>query len=304
MPISDFIDSLNHHAIPGIAQIVPGNNDLPKIQITHPAASAEIYLHGAQITSWRPAGSEEAIFLSQHSRWEEGKAIRGGIPICFPWFRGKSDNPKAPAHGVVRTKAWQLESLVQKENAVMVTLTTQSDEQTKQWWPYDFQVTHRITIGSVLQLELIVTNAGSLPFQFEEALHTYNRVGDATMISIAGLNSVHFLDNRDNNSEKIQQTEIHLTRQTDNAYLNTQHAAEIIDPVLHRRIRLEKQNSSTTVVWNPWQDGAASLADLRDDEWLQLACVEASNILNSAITLEPGQQHILTATIQVVEGTS
>jgi glucose-6-phosphate 1-epimerase len=296
------IDNLRPRlAIPGVAQILPGNNGLPKIQIATPAASAEIYLHGAQLTSWHPAtSSKEVIFLSQQSHWETGKAIRGGIPICFPWFRAKSDNPKAPSHGVVRTKAWHLESLTEESDGVIVTLATESDEQSRQWWPHAYRIVHRITIGQQLKLELTVTNTGSDPFQFEEALHTYNRVADATKISIIGLDSVSFLDNRDNNREKVQAGDAHFTQQTDNAYLNTQHAVDIVDPLLHRRIRLEKQQSATTVVWNPWQDGAATLADLGDAEWQQMACVEASNILTSAITLPPGEQHTMTATISVL----
>jgi glucose-6-phosphate 1-epimerase len=295
------VDNLgSRFAIPGVAQILPGNNDLPKIQITTPAASAEIYLHGAQVTSWHPAVSEEVIFLSQHSHWEAGKAIRGGIPICFPWFRAKSDNPKAPSHGVVRTKAWQLESLTEESEGVVITLATESDDQSHQWWAHNFRILHRITVGQQLKLELAVTNTGSDPFQFEEALHTYNRVADATKIRITGLDAVSFLDNRDSNREKVQAGAAKFTQQTDNAYLNTQQSVEIVDPLLHRRIRLEKQNSSTTVVWNPWQDGAASLADLGDEEWQQMACVEASNILSSAITLPPGEQHTMTAIISVL----
>ncbi|WP_263355356.1 D-hexose-6-phosphate mutarotase [Acidicapsa acidisoli] len=291
-------------AIPAIAQIVPGNGGLPKVQITSSAASAEIYLHGAQLTSWQPAGSEEVIFLSQQSHWEEGRAIRGGIPICFPWFRAKSDDAKAPAHGFVRTKAWKLEALTQEQDSVVITLATESDAESRKWWPFDFRLVHRITVGAELKLELIVSNTGSAPFHFEEALHTYNRVGDATNLRIAGLDGVAFLDNRDANKQKLQSGDVLLTQATDNAYLNTQSPVEIVDPVLKRRIRLEKQNSLTTVVWNPWQEDAAKLADLGDDEWRQMACVEASNILSGAVTLAPGKEHAMTAMIHVINNSA
>src|SRR5271156_1531183 len=162
------IDELNaRFGIKGVAEIVAGEGNLPKVRIHTQAADADIYLHGAQVTSWRPAGAEEVIFLSKHSRFEEGKAIRGGIPICFPWFRAKSDNPKAPAHGFVRTKAWQLESLAQSEDAVTATLATGNDDTGRQWWPYEFRIVHRITIGSQLKLELAVTNTGDAAFHFE-----------------------------------------------------------------------------------------------------------------------------------------
>lgn len=301
MPISSTLDDLNDRsAISGIAKIVAGNGGLPKIQITSPEASAEIYLHGAQLTSWLSAGSEEVIFLSEHSRWEEGRAIRGGIPICFPWFRAKADDPKAPAHGFVRTRTWQLESLTREQDHVVVTLSCHSDEQSRRWWPHECHLIHRITVGAELKLELIVSNTGPTRFQFEEALHTYNRVGDVGNLRIAGLDGVTFLDNRDGNREKQQKGDLLLTNATDNAYFNTTHAVEIIDPALKRRIRLEKQNSLTTVAWNPWQGDAKAMADLGDDEWRQFACVEACNILDNAITLAPGEEHTLTAILRVV----
>jgi len=300
MPSVTQIDALNaSFSIPEFAKIVAGNGGLPKVQIASLKATAEIYLHGAQLTSWQPAGSEDVIFLSEQSRWEDGRAIRGGIPICFPWFRAKSDDPKAPAHGLVRTKAWQLEALTEEQGSVVVTLSTESDAETRKWWPFEFRLKHRITLGSELKLELIVTNTGPTGFHFEEALHTYNRVGDAEKLQIAGLDGVAFLDNRDGNKRKLQSGEIVLTQATDNAYLDTQSPVEIVDPILNRRIRLDKQNSLTTVVWNPWKEDAAKLADLGDDEWKQMACVEASNILSGAIALAPGEEHTMTATIRV-----
>jgi glucose-6-phosphate 1-epimerase len=301
MPSLPTLDEWNDRlAIPGIAKIVPGNGGLPKVQITSPAASAEIYLHGAQLTSWQPQGSEEVIFLSEHSRWEAGRAIRGGIPVCFPWFRAKADDPKAPAHGFARTRSWRLESLAREEDSVTVTLATESDEDSRKWWPYEFRLVHRMTVGAALKLELIVSNTGVIPFHFEEALHTYNRVGNVEELRITGLDQVAFLDNRDGNREKRQNGDFHFTGPTDNAYIDTQNAVEIVDPTLRRRIRLYKQGSMTTVVWNPWSDGAAALADLGDDEWPQMACVEASNILGNAITLAPGAQHTMTAILSVV----
>jgi len=302
-PSSD--NELNERfAIPGIASVITGNGGLPRVRITSPAATAEIYLHGAQVTSWHPAGSSEVIFLSEQSHWEDGRAIRGGIPICFPWFRAKADNPKAPAHGFVRTKAWQLESISQESDPVVVTLATQTDAQSRAWWPHECRVAHRITVGAQLKLELTVTNTGSTAFQFEEALHTYHRVGDVEKLSISGLDGVAFLDNRDSNREKLQHGDVHLAGATDNAYIDSQSAVEFVDPVLRRRVRIEKQNSHTTIVWNPWKEDAAKLADLGDNEWQRFACVEASNILSAAVTLAPGQEHTMAATIRVTEETS
>jgi glucose-6-phosphate 1-epimerase len=239
------------------------------------------------------------IFLSQHSQWEAGRAIRGGIPVCFPWFRNKADDPKAPAHGFVRTKAWQLDAVEMQGDLVSVSLSTESDEATRAWWPHEFHLTHRLTIGEELAQELVVSNTGNTSLRFEEALHTYYRVGGAEAIRVQGLDGVVYLDNTDGNRKKQQEGDVVFTRQTDSAFIDTTHAVEIYDPLLRRRIRLTKQNSRTTVVWNPWSTGAQTLKDLGGDEWRAMACVEASNIRDFAVDLLPGQQHTMKTIINV-----
>jgi glucose-6-phosphate 1-epimerase len=298
------IDDLNRRfGVAGVAQVVAGNGGLGKVRIETAAASAEIHLHGAQVTSWHPAGFAEVIFLSERSRWEDGRAIRGGIPICFPWFRGKADNPKAPAHGVVRTKEWRIDSLASKENGdVVATFSTESDDASRAWWPYEFRLVHRVTVGRSLRLELIAANTGTVPFQFEEALHTYFRVGKSENVRVTGLDGTRYLDNTDGNREKTQSGDVTFSAQTDNAYLDTRSALELLDLSLHRVLRTDKENSNTTVVWNPWEQGAAGLPDLGKSEWERFACVEASNILRSAIELAPGQEHTLRAILSVQAG--
>jgi glucose-6-phosphate 1-epimerase len=231
--------------------------------------------------------------------WKDGHAIRGGIPICFPWFRNKADDPKAPSHGFVRTKAWQLDSVESKGDSATVSLSTTSDEATRAWWPHDFHLLHRLTIGAELTQELVVSNTGTAPLRFEEALHTYYRVAAAESLRITGLDGADYLDNTDANREKRQEGDIVFTGQTDRAYLDTTHAVEISDPGMRRRIRLAKEDSRTTVVWNPWKEGAHSLADLGDDEWRTMACVEASNIRSFAVDLAPGKQHSMKTSIHV-----
>jgi glucose-6-phosphate 1-epimerase len=297
---SRIADLNRRFAIPSIVEIVNGNGGLPKINIATPAASAQIYLHGAQLTSWQPAGAEQVIFLSEHSRWENGRAIRGGIPVCFPWFRGKPDDPLAPAHGFVRTKQWQLGSITEQDGSVIVELSTESDETARRWWPHEFRLVNRFAVGTTLALELNVANTGSMPFQFEQALHTYFRVGASQQVRVRGLDGVRYLDNTDRNREKVQSGDVTFASATDNAYLDTHAELDVIDPTLHRTIRTDKQNSATTVVWNPWQQGAAALSDLGNEEWQRMTCVEASNILHSAVSLAPGQQHTMRATISVV----
>lgn len=293
--------------IPSVAEIVGGQGGLAMVRVTADAATAEIYLHGAQVTSWKPADAGEVLFLSSWSRFEDGKAIRGGIPICFPWFRGKADDAKAPAHGVVRTKQWDLTGITRDGDGVVATFETESDGASRKWWPREFRAEYRVRVGpgqsperiSELSLALKVMNTGSDPMRFEEALHTYHRVGDVARVRVKGLDRTAYLDNMDGNREKRQAGDVVFGEQTDNAYLDTTEALEVVDPVLRRRIRTESKNSRTTVVWNPWRDGAKALADLGDEEWRSFACGEASNIMAYAVELAPGEEHTMGAVLSV-----
>ena len=285
--------------IAGRAQLLNDPGGLPKVRVTSPESTGEIHLHGAQVTSWAPAGAEEVVFLSRHARWEQGKAIRGGIPICFPWFRGKADNSQAPAHGVVRTRIWALESIGQNAEGVSVSMSTASDPDTRRLWPGEFRVLQRATFGKELKLEFTVSNTGTSPFRFEEALHTYYKVGDARKVRIRGLDGVAYLDNTDGNRRKTQQGDVVISAPTDNAYMNTSAGLQLLDSVLNRQVQITKQNSHSTVIWNPWAEGAQALSDLGQDEWQQMACVEASNILDNAIELAPLEGHTITVTMAV-----
>jgi glucose-6-phosphate 1-epimerase len=270
---------------------------LPKIQITTPASSGEIYLHGAHVTAWKPAGEEEVLFLSPHSLYEDGQAIRGGVPICFPWFGAKADDAKAPAHGFVRTRSWQLVSIGQSGEEII--LSTVSDDSTRAAWPHDFRLEYRVVFGTELLMELTMTNTGKAPLRFEEALHAYYSVGDVTKASISGLNGVKYLDKTDSMYEKTQTGDITITAETDRVYLHTAHALELYDPVLQRRIAVEKEESRNTVVWNPWVEKAQGLTDLGEDQWKSMLCIEAANVGDAAVELAPGEQHMMTARARV-----
>jgi glucose-6-phosphate 1-epimerase len=287
--------------IPGIARVVEGNGGLRKVCVTSPQAEGEIYLHGAHVTSWKPAGREEVFFLSSQSRWEDGRAIRGGVPICFPWFGDKAGDPKAPAHGFVRTKAWQLESIAQTEHGVTVSMFTGNDGDTIRWWPSEFRLVYRVTFGSELTLELEVSNTAATSLRFEEALHAYHRVGNIEKVRLQGLDNVHYLDKTDSNREKMQRGDIAVVSETDRIYLNTSDALELHDPVLRRRTRVAKENSRTTVVWNPWAEKAHSLSDLPHDEWMRMICIETSNVSDCAVDLASGQQHRMKALLTIAD---
>jgi len=287
--------------IPGVAKVVEGNGGLAKVAIATRYTAGEMYAHGAQVTSWQPRGAAEVLFVSSDSRWEDGCAIRGGVPICFPWFADKAGDPGAPAHGFVRTTAWQLESIVQAGDAVTVSMFTESDGDTKRWWPADFHLVHRATFGPELNLELVVRNTGATSLRFEEALHAYFRVGHVEQARLQGLNTVHYLDKTDSNRQKTQQGPIVIVSETDRIYLKTQGTIELEDHALRRRVRVAKENSLTTVVWNPWVEKAKALSDFGDAEWMQMVCIETSNVSDFAVELAPGQQHTMRAIVRIAD---
>ena len=286
--------------IAGIARVTAGNGGLPKVAVTAPGCAGEVYLLGATVTSWKPRGQDEVVFVSGATKWENGRAIRGGVPICFPWFGNKAGDPKAPAHGFVRAKPWALDRIAQNGGAVTVSLSTGSDEGTKKLWPAEFRLIQRVTFGAELTMELEMTNSGPAPLGFEEALHTYFHAGDVTQVRVHGLDGIHYLDKTDGNREKVQQGDVTIAKETDSVYLDTSSDVEVRDPVLRRRIRVSKQNSLVTVVWNPWIEKAKAMSDLGDEEWKQFVCVETCNVGKHAITLAPGQQHSMKSIVSVL----
>jgi len=294
----DIVDLDTRFGIAGAARVVSGNNGLAKVVVSAPDSQGEIYLHGAHVTSWVRKSTADVLYVSPSSLWEDGGAIRGGVPVSFPWFADKANDPAAPAHGFVRTKAWQLDSIKIDGAAVTVSLFTESDEETRKWWPFDFRIVCRATFGIQLKIELTVTNPGTLPFSFEEALHAYFRVGNAETGFVRGLEATEFIDKTDQHTIKTQSGDLRIKSETDSVYLNTQHQLELFDPVLERRITIQKQNSYTTVVWNPWAEKSCLMGDLGADRWKDFVCLETSNVSPFAVKLNPGQQHTLAAVVE------
>lgn len=297
---ADQILDLDHRlGIPELARVIAGRGGLPKVVVSSATATAEMYLHGAHVTSWKPNGARDAFYLSPNAIWAEAKAIRGGVPISFPWFADRTGDPKAPAHGFARTRTWQLSAIEKAGEAVVVTMSTGSDEATKQWWPFDFNLVCRATVGAQLKIELLVSNTGDTPFTFEEALHAYYQVGDVETASVEGLDGTVYLDKTDKRKEKKQAGAVQLTAESDRVYVGTTNPLEVLDPSLKRRINIHKQNSRTTVIWNPWAGKSSAMADLGADEWKNFICVETSNVLPSSVELAPGEQHSMAMTVAV-----
>ena len=283
-------DLQRRFGIPGVVQVDSGSGSLPRVVVTGDLASAELYLHGAHLTKFQPRGAKPVLFMSGKSWFEANKPIRGGVPVCFPWFGPKAGSPESPAHGFARLRDWELESCArQADGAVRVGFALESDEST---------VRLSFTIGGSLDMDLEVRSKAALTF--EEALHTYFLVGDVRRVGVEGLENTDYLDKTDSFRRKTQPPEaIRITSETDRTYLNTRAACVVRDPVLDRTIRVEKEGSDTTVVWNPWIAKAKAMPDFGDDEWPEMICVETANVGDRAVRLQAGETHRMKVRITV-----
>lgn len=299
-------DALNHEfGLPDLLcfdEIHPG---MPRACITTPACTAELYLQGGHLTQWQPAGAEAALFLSERSAFTPGKAIRGGIPVIFPWFGAPARSPVQPAsgsssHGYARIWPWTMRFAALAGDDLHLSLTLDHDKELHALG-YDFlQLGLDIVLGHSLTLRLTAANTGSTPFLFEEALHAYLRVGDIAQVSIEGLAGTEYLDKPDDFKRKRQtDPSITFAAEVDRPYLNTETPVTLTDPVLRRRLSITKANSKTTVIWNPAAELAAKLSDLSSGDWQHFACVETANASENAITLQPQQAHTMTMQLRV-----
>jgi len=296
------IDLLRRFEIPGIVRIDEGRGSLPRVVVTSELASAEIYLHGAHLTSFQPRGAGPLLFMSEKSLFDATKPIRGGVPVIFPWFGPKAGAPDSPMHGFARIRAWELESCTaQTDGSVRVALRLAGDDATRRLWPHSFDLRMIFDIGRSLEIEMEV-RCGDAPIAFEEALHTYLLVGDVRQVRVDGLENTEYIDKVDSFKRKTQPNEaIRITGETDRVYVNTSSACIVRDPVLERTLTVEKENSATTVVWNPWIDKARAMPDFGDEEWPSMICIETANVGDGAVRLDAGQTHHLRAHLKITE---
>ena len=289
-------------SIPNVAQFDSGEGGLTRLRIKSTAADAEVYLHGGHVARFDPRDQPPVLFMSGMSQFAAGKPIRGGVPICFPWFGPNADDPKAPAHGFARLMEWNVESVTQRDGAVSVVLSLTSSDQTKALWPADFSAEYTVTVGSELHLSLAVKNTGNAPIKFEEALHTYFTIGNINVVSIEGLAGTTYIDKMNNAARTPQGAEpIRFSGETDRVYLATQSTCTVHDPALGRQIRIAKSGSEATVVWNPWINKSKTMADFGDEEWPGMVCVETCNVGDHAVPLSPNATHTMTAMISTLE---
>lgn len=202
-------------------------------------------------------------------------------------------------HGFARTSEWEVEAVERwPDETVELVLRLVADDTTRAVWPFDFVLRHRIIVGRQLEMALEVENWSGGPFSFEEALHTYLAVRDVRQARVLGLSGIEFLDKVDHFTRKTQGEEpITITGETDRVYLNTDGACIVEDPVGDRRLRVGKEGSATTVVWNPWIEKAKAMADFGDEEWPRMICVETANAAENRVTLGAGEAHTMRATV-------
>jgi D-hexose-6-phosphate mutarotase len=280
---------------------VEGRNGMPCVHLGTNGGEVEVYLHGAHVTAFNKVGEPGVLFLSGRSLFQADKAIRGGIPVIFPWFGQRQPDPtgKSPMHGFARLSEWAVESADKWDEVASVTLSLVPNDLSRSMWPHDFKLTYTVALDrDVLKLELTVTNTGTEGFAFEEALHTYFAVGDVRRVSVEGLAHADYLDKVENFAEKTQDAApITITGETDRVYLGTPGTCTIDDPGLRRRIVVEKEHSDATVVWNPWVEKAKAMTDFGEDEWVKMLCVETANVGRHAVTLAAGASHAMRARI-------
>ncbi len=270
-----------------------GEGGLPGVVLTGSGSLAHMYLHGAHVASFQPEGADSVLFMSGSSAFRDGKAIRGGVPVIFPWFGDHKSNASLPAHGFVRSRAWTVSGTeLLTDRRVKIVLELGDDQETRALWPHPFIARLTVIVGRMLVLNLEVSNTGQIAFEFEEALHSYFRVGDIRRTSVTGLEGVEYIDKVEEKRLKRQgDNPIKIEGETDRIYLNTQSTCVIADSVLERKILIEKSGSASTVVWNPWIEKSARLSDFGDDEWQRMLCVETGNVERNAVTVAPGETH-------------
>ena len=276
----------------GRVTFLDGQGELPMFEISTPWSTAEIYLLGAHVTQFQKKNEPPLLFLSRCSHFAEGRAIRGGIPVILPWFGAREG---VGQHGFARTKSWELKEFrPAPDGSVSVRLRLPEGPEAEAFPP--FTADYVVTVNQALTLQLVITNQSKdAEFTFEDCLHTYLEVADVTAISIHGLKGATYLDKVASFQERTETSDaLRIASEVDQVYLDTTSTVEVLDPRIGRRIRVEKQGSASTVLWNPWITKSQQMADFGDEEYEHMVCVESGNVASNSISLPPGGSSTLT----------
>lgn len=295
------IDELNEKfGVEGEVGFMELDGELPFITITNKYAEADICLYGAQITSYRPMRTTEVLWMSPYSVFEKGKAIRGGIPVCFPWFGPHASDSAMPQHGFARTSMWEVTEVDTLEKGeTYVSMQLKSSEETKAYWPHDFVAEMTFVIGDSVSVTLKVTNPSDEAVSYTSALHTYFNLSAIENIKIAGLANTHYENQLDGNRYVQEEELLEISEATTRHYFDTEADCIIHDPYFKRDIRIAKDGSKCSTVWNPGAEACEQMSDMPNDGYETFVCLETVNKINDQIDLAPGESHETTAVISV-----
>ena len=277
------------------------------LQLKARHGAAVVALHGAHLLSWLPTGQRDVFWLSPQAL-PEPAAIRGGVPVCWPWFAKQGMPANAAQHGPVRNLPWQI-SAIHGSGDDEISLSLEPCAQEVQYagldvFPSGLQVSMRITLGQTLSQVLQTRNLGNKTFHLTQALHNYFAVSNAAQVAIEGLTGLPYQDRLRELATAVQQYPFALDQACDRTYYHSTgqpiHRYTLIDPVWQRRIAIDTLGSQSVVVWNPGSEGARKIVDMPDDGWRDFFCVEAANAGPDVVALTPGAEHRLEQTLSII----
>jgi len=293
------IASLNKtYAIPGVLEFTQGEGGLPVAVITTDRADAAVCLYGAHVLRYRPKGKDEVFWMSATSEFKEGKPIRGGIPVCFPWFGPHASDAQKPQHGFARLLMWNVAGAsVQADGGVELRLAQRDSPATMALWPHAFGAELIVTVGASLDVRLRIMNTGGEAFTYSDALHSYFAVSAVENVTIRGLRGSAYYEGTGTDPKRQEEELLVIGKEENRRYVDTDAACTIHDAGFPRSIRVAKTGSRVTVVWNPWEETAKKIGDMPDDGYRTMVCVEAVNAYNDVVTVPPGGHFSLGTTI-------
>lgn len=269
-------------------------NRFEYIEVKNEAAEAKVALQGAHLFHYARAGEEPILWLSEASDFELGKAIRGGVPVCWPWF-GFNKDKSLPQHGFARTALWEFVGSDEVDaKTTVLTLRLTHDEKKLQMWNYRFLLELKITISDKLSMELKTTNLDDKSFKISQALHTYFSVSHISEVAIKGLDKKPYLDALTWKNE-IQNGDITFNQEVDRVYQEVD--GEIVLSDKRREVHIKNSGSSSVVVWNPWIEKTLRMSAMQEDAYKHMLCIESANAFDDARVLKPKEVHILGAVI-------
>ncbi|MEF2521634.1 D-hexose-6-phosphate mutarotase [Vibrio mimicus] len=289
------LHSLNTVAVLADCVTIVEQDQIKIVRVIHDKASAAISLHGGHVISFQPKGQSDLLWMSSKAIFDGKAALRGGIPVCWPWF----GRIAAPAHGFARNQEWKLVEHRENEQGVIVTLGLQTTPESLAIWPYQFDVRLHVEISENLKVTLDVTNTDEKAWTFSGALHTYLHVGDIRETQTTGVGA-EYLDSLQGEQLCTGDGQLDLIDTIDRVYTQPESLIKVQDLTLARTLTVENQGHNSAVLWNPWQQGAQAMADMNDDGYLHFLCVESTlhaPSLAAGKTLQPGQTHQLSTQI-------